>query len=195
MVLSPGDPWPMKLWATAYNETYRYQGMQEFAWTSTSTTVPTFNGVYFTLGGLGISASFTGLFDQYRITKLQVMLIPGVTSILEGASDNALLASAVDLDNIAAAASVAALLTKPGVTVGTVCQPHYHSFKPKPLLAGYNGAFTGYMNPTDDVWIDCAYSNLQYYGLKSAADLTNNVVTIKCLVTFDVEFRGISNSA
>jgi hypothetical protein len=176
---------------TARNSTYHFQAYQTFTWTTTSITVPVLTGNYFTFGGLGYASSLATVFDQYRVKRIQVLLQPGITMTTDTVPEPALWASAVDQDNAGTPASLASLVCKPGTCVSGFTSGHYHSWKPSIAIDAYNGAFTGYAN-ADEQWIDCTNTNVQYYGLKTACEVSNVAITIKAIVLMDVELRGIA---
>lgn len=171
------------------SEVFRCQAVQTFTWGTTSSIAETKSGNYFTVGGLNLATALGALFDQYRVTRLQVLITPPAGNTTE----TALWASAVDLDDSAAPTSLATLCGKPGVLVSMLNQQHYHDFVPGVAEALYNGAFTGY-GQREGGWIDCANMNVQLYGVKSAVGITSASLTIQCTVVFDLEFRGISNN-
>ncbi len=187
---------PLPRWNTRFNaasQTFIMQGLQTFTDVSTSTTVPTYKGDYFTLAGLGtIGTNLAAVFDQYRVVLLELWAQPGFNTIAETASDSAIWATGVDFDNAANPSTANEVVLKAGAIVTPLAAGHYHKWRPQVATAVYNGAFTGYADHDDQPWLDCANTNIQLYGMKLYADVTNNVIPIKYFVRFTVEFRGIA---
>lgn len=192
-VIPYGSPYPIQLRSDARNQIFKFQGTQVFTWATTSNISTTATGNYFTFGGLNISSTLATVFDQYRITRIQAYLQPAFTQINESTPEQALWTSAVDIDNSTAPANFSATCAKPGALVSSVACGHYHSWVPNAALDVYNGAFTGFAN-AEGLWIDCSNTNVQYYGLKTFADITTVAFAIKAICTYDVEFRGISTA-
>jgi hypothetical protein len=177
----------------AASQIFRYQGIQDFTVLTSSSISGTGAGQFFTLGGISASTLLAQVFDQYRITRIQVYITPPFTQIVETAPDNAMYCSAVDLDNATAPTTIAATQCKPGAFTTNIVGAHYHSWVPKIAMSVYTGAFGGFADAPDGVWCDCANTNVQYYGLKLFVDTTQvNNLFFRATVVFDIEFRGIS---
>jgi hypothetical protein len=184
---------PFQYRSNAVDQVFRYQGTQSTILVNTSTVTGTPFGTAFNLNALSAATTLTSLFDQYRITRIQVRLFFPFTQTPESAIEQAVWTSAIDLDD--ANTSIASnnfLLTRPGAVCTTLFEDHFHSFQPRVAVATYNGAFTAYASPDNNLWLDCAYPTVQYYGLKLFVEPTQVVLAVRALVTFDVEFRGIT---
>lgn len=144
---------------------------------------------YFTLNDLPQVASFTALFDQYRIDKVQVDFIPTaqiclvpqaeVTAvaaldapIVAGGASGGVYGTVIDYDDSAALANLSAYMQYSNFKMGQVgsLKIHRRTFKPHVATAAYAGAFTSYANMVNQ-WIDCASTTVQHYGLKFYADI------------------------
>lgn len=128
-------------------------------------------GFKFTLADLSQQSTFTDLFDQYRITKIECSLMPrAVTTHLSGTAIGTTptyMYYAVDYDDGNAPTTVGELQQYGNcrticMTPGTV---KHISFKPHVAMAAFSGAFTSYANMTNQ-WLDCASPSVQHYGLK-----------------------------
>jgi len=142
----------------------------------------------FSLGDLPQVASWSALFDQYRIEKIKLrfMYRGSSISILSAASPNALLPMAhvvLDFDDSNALTTIASALEyathrylRPGDSLEI-------EFTPAIARALYaSGAFTGYeLIPSNQVWIDMANTGVPHYGVKGVIEnlttaSTENVV-------------------
>lgn len=172
----------------------------------------------FQLSDLPQSASYTALFDQYRITKIKMDFIP-CSSIVNNASTQitaagyaetapeaasatatvGLYGTVIDYDDANALASLAAATEYENFRYGSVASNKIHSrtFVPHTASAAFNGAFAGYKNDKN-AWIDCAYPGVQYFGLKFYADEAGAqgaqqqcFQSWRILATYWVEFKNV----
>jgi hypothetical protein len=186
-----GQPgWPVR----GVDQVYKVAFMlTDTAFMTSSTTLVVGKGKYFSLADLASYASYTGVFDQYRITRVQIWVHSGITSMAsESGNDNCVWSSAPDLDDSTTPTSVNLVASKPHGLCTSLFAAHYHDFSPRPALAAYSGAFTSYASPDPETWLDCASPNIQYYGLKAATNQTNAAVSFASIARVYVEFKGSS---
>lgn len=133
----------------------------------TSGVAPVYAGIAFTISAVQDFASFSDVFDQYRINLIEILIQPQVTEVTSVAGDVGSYISVTDVDDANAPTSAANLGSYPGVveTNGTVS--HYHRFVPSVAVAVYSGTFTSFA-ATTSMWLDCGSSGIQHYGLKVA---------------------------
>jgi len=185
--------WPIQLRADASDQIYRYQAIQLFTGLTSSNIAGVGAGTFFTFGGLNGAARLAAVFDQYRVTRLQIYITPPFTQITESTPDNAMFSSVVDLDDAGNPATHAAVQSKPGCVTTSICMGHYHSWQPMIAASVYTGAFGGFGDLPSGTSLDCANTNVQYYGLKAFVDTTQtNNLFFRYTVVFDVELRGCS---
>lgn len=152
---------------------------------------------YFTLNDCDQVATFTALFDQYRITYIELTFRPNfniaqmdqATTTYYGG-----IFTVIDDDDATAPASVAELRQFQS------CEWHdsYKGFKmgfvPHIALAAYSGTFASYGNRAKQ-WIDCNSPAVQHYGLKIAIPHgdagQNSVQTWTVIAKYYLEFKNV----
>lgn len=123
----------------------------------------------FTLNDIPQVATFTALFDMYKIDKVVMTIYPQSMQTNSGAnvvSENLGL-YVLDYDDAASLPSYSAGAEYENVKYFQVSsnKPIVITVKPRIAMAAYNGAFTGYAN-TRAQWIDCGSPGVQHYGIK-----------------------------
>lgn len=129
-----------------------------------------YSGKSFTLQYLAQYATFTALFDQYRIDRIELTFRPvyNVNNFLAsgtaGANQMQRIYTVVDYDDDASPTTLQQLEEY------TNCKIHQYetftiSFVPHVANAVYSGAFTSFGNLRSP-WIDCASSTVAHYGIK-----------------------------
>lgn len=137
-------------------------------WTSTTAAA----GIYaysFQLSQVGDVTSFTGIFDQYMIERIDVMIRP--TSNLATPSTTlsfAILAVAVDYDDDTTPANLQEVLNYDNAVVLTPARGRTISFRPTFRGGAVDGTETLQGASTRRGWIDCSYTTIKHYGLKAA---------------------------
>lgn len=123
----------------------------------------------YTLNDLDQVTTFTALFDQYRIRKIQVTFRPAYnmamlqTSPFSGATTYNY--HVIDQDD-ATALTDAQLRQYDTCQVHTNVQQFTRTFTPRIASAAYSGAFSSFANLSSNTWIDVASPSVQYYGTK-----------------------------
>jgi hypothetical protein len=152
---------------------------------TTSATIVTAASLNFTLSQIPEYASFTTLFDQYKIDEVEVFLVN------EGNTDNNALdsriATVLDYDDSTNLTSVAQALDYDNVRVSAFNSGHYRKLKPRIAVAAYSGSFASYANQSS--WIDCASTGVQHYGVKLVAEASVSAANIIGLMRMRVSFR------
>jgi len=161
----------------------------------TSAVVPTFYSTNFTATThINQFSSFAAVFDQYKITELEVWLTPSGPGTAPGyvQATTMKLYTVIDYDDSANLASTNAALQYQNVQIGRLDDGHYRRWRPHCAVAGYGGAFSSYLN-IPAPWIDVASTAVQHYGLKIALDATTaaNDVRIDMLIRVHVSFRNV----
>jgi hypothetical protein len=158
---------------------------------ASSASVPVYGNIYFAHTNFVNYANFTTLFDQYRIVEGEVWLIPRVGTGSATGTNYGLFTSCIDYDDATNLTSIGDGLGHTNSITTSGSQGHYHKFKPRPALAAYTGTFTGYANPSDSLWMDCASSSIQYYGVKYAITVTDAVYAFDAILKMVIEFRNL----
>lgn len=158
---------------------------QESAFSS-STSIPVGVGAYITLGGLPNATTYAALFDQYRITQVEIWAMPTGSVAPE---ESALFKSVVDYDNTTTTATTSFFDSYSNTHTTTLLNGHYRRFSPHIAMAAYGGAFTSYANKSMQ-WIDCASTAVQHYGVKYYIDTTTAVVPVDLIWRVWIQFKN-----
>lgn len=155
-----------------------------------STSVPVYAAQSFTLSQVDNVSSYIAVFDQYKITEIEVLIEPSVSEVNSNSADVGSYITAVDIDDDTPPATVAQLgpYTSSLMSKGTAS--HYHRWKPTIAIAAYSGAFTSYAS-TDSEWLDCASTGIKHYGLKAAIPIVSALQTYFYTVKLHISFRSI----
>jgi len=158
---------------------------------ATSTSIPTAFATYFTLSQLAQSATFTALFDQYRIAMIEMLFSPQANAINTPSSSNGggELYSYVDFDD-ATAPTVAIAQQRSNSQVVAGYQSVVHRFIPHVAQAAYSGTFASFANVTAP-WIDCTSTTVQHYGVKAAAPVSNVIIKWDIFTRVHIQFRNV----
>jgi len=157
---------------------------------TSSITVPTYSSVAFSLSDLPGYAEFVGLFDEYRITKVEIWMIPRATESTTNVGFG-MVASCVDYQDNATVASYNELLEHENVVQSQGTQGIYHSWTPNVAVAAYSGAFTSYSS-VPSAWIDVNSPSVYHYGYKMAAAVSPTVQIFDASYKYWLEFRHTS---
>jgi len=157
-------------------------------------TYPGFSNApyYFSLSQLDQAASWSAIFDQFRIAQVEVTIRPqyntGQTGV--GAVN---WYTIIDYDDANPVASAAGMREYNNCMISGY-ETQVRTFTPHAAIAAYTGAFGGFANVTAP-WLDVASATIQHYGLKvgidpgSAAPLTPQVLILQ--FKYRMQFRNI----
>lgn len=149
----------------------------------TSTTVNTFPSYFFTFSQIADYTELAGVFDQYRIDRVDARIVPAVTENLSSTAVIGRNYSAIDLDDSNAFTSMTDPLDYSNALVWEVNDPMQISFVPHFAYGAFAaGVFSSFAN-SPPRWIDCASPGVQHYGLKLAMSSVN------AAITYTVQFR------
>jgi hypothetical protein len=161
----------------------------------TSSTVAVAYSRAFTFADLPQQSTIASLFDQYKITEIEVWFNPGQTnssSFTPGTSGYVY--TVTDYDDAASLTSNTQALQYTNVMQSPSNMGHYRRWKPHVAEALYgSGAFTSYGNISAP-WIDMASPNVQHYGFKAFATAATNTasqVSYSLTVRFHFETRNV----
>jgi len=171
------------------NRVYKFEQIIDYATVLTSSNVgPVLGGQNFQLNTLPQVTTFTSLFDQYRITRIQAWLQVNQTN---NGGHTGYFYSAVDYDQSGAPSSLGALQQYQNVKMANFQNGHYHDFVPHVAMAAYSGAFTSYANQGNQ-WLDSNSPTIQHYGLVfGVGATTDNGITFALNVRLHFEFRNV----
>lgn len=131
---------------------------------------------------------------MYRITKVQVTIVPFNQQPIATTTSTfySPLLMAIDYDDNATPTSTTQMYNASNLRIITSGQqkPYTFSFKPKLLQAAYTGSFSGYAS-AQDMWLDCASTDIIYYGLKYAIASASSLPTFGVYCRYFIEFKNV----
>lgn len=122
---------------------------------------------------------FTTLFDQYRLRclvfKIRMVRSPDASSTTANGQYYPDIYCAVDHDDATIPANVDAVMQYGKVKSGILKPNVWFKYKcyPTPSTTVYRGVTAAYMPVKINQWIDLAYTDVQFYGIKLAVDATS----------------------
>jgi len=156
---------------------------------ATSTSTPTFGAIAFNLQNVNQYSALQLIFDQYRLSDIEVWLVPQVSEAVSSASGT--LYSVIDLDDSVALTSVSQFGDYSNAVFTPVKTGHYRHFQPHVAIAAYSGAFSSFAN-VPSPWIDTSSSTVQHFGIKYGSSITTVLsVAFDIYYRFKLEFRNI----
>jgi hypothetical protein len=153
-----------------------------------STTTGTFPSLVFRFSDLSDATELGSVFDQYRIDRVDVKILPNIT---EAISSTALLGrnySVIDLDDSNAFTSITDPLDYSSSQSWGVMDPIQLSLVPHLAMAAYSGVFTSFAN-SGPRWIDAASPGVEHYGVKLAIGSTTTAVTYTVTCRYHISLR------
>jgi len=161
------------------------------AYVSSTSAAAGYYGYVFQLNDIADVSSFTSVFDQYRINKIEFSILPVSQPQLPGASSSwSILYGAIDYDDGTAPTSVSEVTSYNNCFVVEPGRRRSFAFTPKWSGGAYNGSVVAGAPQTG--WLDCAYSSVQHYGLKIAViqSTSTNVNTWYVVCKYHVSFKN-----
>lgn len=156
-----------------------------------STSVNTYGALSFKLNQWPEYASWTALFDKYRIESVELNFVAsGVQENTANAQIAPSFATALDFDNDVTPTSYNEVIRRSRSTECVGTSSFVRHFKPRVARQIYNGvASTNYEEAGPDVWLDCASAATPHYGLVYAMGTASSTsylyrVDAKFTVTF-----------
>jgi hypothetical protein len=153
---------------------------------TTSTVVPTYLGLAFTLNNFISYSDYLSVFDQYKIDWIEVWI---ESRAPQGTTVPSLLTTAIDFDDANTPTSLSEVERKQASLTGSSLSGRYFAFKPHMAVAAYSGTFTSYSN-IEAGWIDSASPGVQHFGLKVAIDTTPVASVVTVTTRAHVSFRA-----
>jgi len=168
---------------------YKYQRFAQYGNISTSTTVTTNFAWSFLLSDLPNYTEFTTLYDQYRIEKIELILISNTSESIPSSVNLGVMYKVTDYDD---ATTLSTNLDYLQYQNCKVLNPLFHKksfpLKPRFAVAAYAGAFTSYANNAG--WLDVASPSVQHYGVKIGFSATTVVISYQVLAKFHLSFKN-----
>jgi hypothetical protein len=155
----------------------------------TSTTVNTFRSYAFSVSSISDITEMSSVFDQYRISWVEVKFIPNITEAISSTPLSGLNYTAIDLDDANAFTSFTDALDYNSLGVWKPLETIQVSFKPRMAVAAYGASVFGSFANTEPMWIDAASSTVEHYGLKTVFGTSTSSVTYVPICRLHVEWR------
>lgn len=145
---------------------------------NSSATVDAFWSKSFKLSELPNASEFTNLFDQYKITKVEVTFYPMTMPVSSGLNNTGasilplgatvpLLFTVVDYNSVNTT-TLNQMRQYSTLNVTTYGRVHKRTFVPKMSTNVYQGVSgDGYAQPIQAPWVDTASAEVEYYGIKA----------------------------
>lgn len=149
------------------------------------------------LGQLDQVTTFTGLFDAYRIMKVDFTFIPRGNVNDLGATagvKNGLLYTAYDYDDTGSLSTIAAISQYQSLVVSSGTAPIKRTLMPRVANESYvSGITTSYAEAKHGQWMDCAVTNTPHYGLRTMISATGTAgdVNYDVIMKFYLEFKTV----
>jgi hypothetical protein len=125
----------------------------------------------FTLSDLDNTASFTGLFDQYRIDAIRFTIRPNQNAIglfTNSTTTMVPLYCVIDYDNDNTLSTAIQARSYDNVMIIAPGESACRTFRPHVAVAAYSGTFVGFANQAME-WLDSATPTVRHYGIKLLA--------------------------
>jgi len=167
----PGDATPILREGLLVNQTNAKTYVQDFmmsdvAQVTSSTSVNVYGAKSFKLNDVPQYASWTVLFDKYRILKVELHFVAsGVQENAANAQVAPIFATALDFDNDTTPTTFDEVLRRSRSTESVATTSVKRCFVPRVARQVYNGvASVNYEEAAPHIWLDCASAATPHYG-------------------------------
>jgi hypothetical protein len=181
-------PW-LKVPSTRSFEFHSVELIDTATFLTSSTSVPSFASMAFSIASVPDFSSYSAVFDQYRITLIEVCIETQITEVLSQATACGSLITAIDVDDANTPGAITDLDAYSDVQMGRGTLSHYHRWVPTVAVAVYSGTFTSFASTTS-MWLDCGSSGIQHYGLKAAATVSTQAQAYKLTYKLHCSWRA-----
>lgn len=155
----------------------------------TSTSINTFKSFVFTAGDIPDYTGLSGVFDQYRLDRVDLRLVPNITESLSSAPVSGKIYSVIDFDDSNALTSISQASEYSNCMVWEPTDPIQVSFVPHFAYGAYGSSVFGSFANSKPSWIDAASGTVEHYGVKLAITPTTTAVTYTVQLRYHVSFR------
>ncbi len=177
---------------TGAMETFTTKRFTTLTAITTSTTLEVDNSYVFSLANLPSYTDLTGLFDAYRIRKINLYFTPAVDTCIDTSVwSDARLYVAVDFDG-ATTPTISDLAQMDTCQIHDARKAFMMSFQPRIALAAFNNsgsAFTAYAEGPADSWVDCSNASTEHYGVYTGITAQSAITKIHVTGEYFVEFK------
>jgi len=155
----------------------------------TSTTINTFRSYVFAAADIGDFTGLSGVFDQYRLDRVDLRFVPNITETLSSAPLSGKVYSVIDFDDSNALTSASQASEYSNCMVWEPVDPIQISLVPHFAYGAYGTSlFSSFANSKPN-WIDAASGNVEHYGVKLAITPTTTAVTYTVQLRYHISFR------
>jgi len=172
------------------NKVFRMNDRYLAATVTTSAVTNVYTALYFTVAGIGNITPLATLFDQYRIKKIEVLLLPACNAVSGAGAGTGVMHTVIDYDDATALTSEQAALSYENCLSSSSSDGHRREFVPHAAMAAYSGAFNSYANVASP-WIDAVSTGVQHYGLKIVNTVATQASEINVYATLFTEWRNV----
>lgn len=166
-----------------------FKSSQMVSWgtyTSQVSAISTFQ-VEPTISSLDQVSAYLAMYDQYRVTALEVWVIPRITSVTSNTANTGQVVSVIDYDDTTSLASFNAALDYENALVGSGVDGHYRKWVPHVnVLTGASGVYN-----VAAPWLDAASTSVIHYGMKLVWTATDSAYVSDIFVRYWMEWRNI----
>jgi len=161
-------------------------------WVS-SNAAATFFATSFRLSFVAQAASYIGLYDQYRIRMVDVVLVPraNVSSASTGVvgANLGTCYAFVDDDDETVPASIAVCQERQNCVIEPCYKPIHLTFVPHIIAVGAGPTNSLNMEPP---WMNTAVSNVAHYAIKAGITQSATVSTYDVFTELHIQFRNVA---
>lgn len=153
-------------------------------------------GTGFTLSSVPNSASYTGLFDQYRLTKIQVKFIQSFVNVVAAPNSvgQPVMYIVSDMDDATPPTSISQIIEREGARIlnfSGAKSVHTHTLTPYVASADLDSSLVLRSSSVrKSPWLNCSYNNISHFGLKYAFDNLPLNAQINLYVTYYFECKN-----
>lgn len=179
---------------------YPYIRKANFTQILSSNTAPVFGAFAFKLSDFPNYTEFTGLYDQYRVVKVDVQFLALTIGITNTNSAGSIVITCprfltvLDYDDSTAPSAMDDLRQYNNCIAVNGSESFIRSFTPASLELGYISGIANSYAPVYKKWHDLSGSNIPHYGIKYGLDNTpiagpNSAFGYNVECTIHLEFR------
>jgi len=168
------------------NRPYKFSQMADYGTlVTTSAGGQTFGATAFKLNDLSQAASFQAIFDQYRISSVEVWIN---TTSTTGIPNPPAYTAVVDYDDAVVPSNVSQLLQYTNAAEVPLTNGVYFHFTPHATATLQTGSG---VETVPAPWINSATPAVLHYGVKVGSYATSTTYQIQARARFHVEFRNV----
>jgi len=162
---------------------------------SSSNTIGVETNYSFALSDIPQVATFTALFDQYRINKITAKFFPRGDNNPSGstnASKSTIFYMCTDSDDIGSIGS-AGILQRANLKYDSAVKPRTITFVPRAANTVYNTPLAAYGIAKPGMWLDIATTSVPHYGLRTYLGTTasNSDISYDVIFKYNVSFKDV----